>query len=123
MEITEDNVTHGHTITSYGAGYLAVNETIWRQSLIISPEKLDTDWPASTPADLTLQNLQYLEDWQPEVVIIGTGEKQVFPEPEVTAFFLSRGIGCEVMDSAAACRTYTILLSENRKVVAALLLP
>lgn len=123
MKITEDKNSVGHTITGYGEGFISVNEVIYRQGLIISPGKLVTDWAASKPEDLTLKNLQQLKDWQPEIVILGTGKKQIFPEPEVTFWFLNQGMGFEVMDSAAACRTYSILMSENRTVVAALLPP
>ena len=123
MKITEDNNSGGLIITGYGEGFISVNEVTYQQSLIITPGKLVTNWTASEPEDLTLKNLQQLKNWQPEIVIIGTGKKQIFPESEVMFWFLSQGMGFEVMDSAAACRTYSILISENRTVVAALLLP
>lgn len=123
MKITEDKNSGGHIITGYGKGFISVNEVTYQQSLIITPEKLVTDWAASNPKDLTLKNLLQLKNWQPEIVIIGTGEKQIFLESEIMFWFSSQGMGFEVMDSAAACRTYSILMSENRTVVAALLPP
>jgi len=123
MKITEDKNSAGYIITGYGDGFISVNEVIYQQSLIITPEKLVTDWVATAPEDLTLKNLQQLKSWDPEIIIIGTGKKQVFPESEVMFWFSSQGVGYEVMDTAAACRTVSILMSENRTVVAALLPP
>lgn len=123
MKITEDKNSGSHIITGYGEGFISVNEVTYQQSLIIMPEELVTDWAVSEPEELTLKNLQRLKSWQPEIVIIGTGKKQIFPEAEVMFWFLSQGMGYEVMNSAAACRTYSILMSENRTVVAALLPP
>ena len=59
---------------------------------------------------------------EPEIVVLGSGTRQRFPELQLLAALLSRGIGCEVMDTGAACRTYNVLASEDRRVVAALLL-
>ena len=123
MKITEDKSSGGQIITGYGEDFIAVNEISYQQSLIVSPQHLSTDWPASQPADLTLANLQPLITLEPELILLGTGAKQIFPAAEVTAWFLSQKIGCEVMDTSAACRTYNILVSEGRKVIAALLLP
>jgi uncharacterized protein len=58
---------------------------------------------------------------QPEVVLIGTGQRQVFPAPAFGAQFLRAGIGFEVMDTGAACRTFNVLVSEQRLVVALLI--
>jgi len=59
---------------------------------------------------------------QPEIVVLGSGPRQRFPEPRLLAAIMTRGIGCEVMDTGAACRTYNVLVSEGRRAVAALLL-
>ena len=61
-------------------------------------------------------------DLGPEILVLGTGERQVFPEPQVIVALAARGIGLEVMDNGAACRTYNILLAEGRKVALALIM-
>jgi len=123
MKITEDKDSGGHIITGYGKGFISVNETRYHQSLIITAKKLVTDWQVKEAKEITLENLRQIESWQPEVVLIGTGKAQIFPEAELMFQFLNQGIGYEVMDSAAACRTYNILMGDGRNVAAALLLP
>ena len=74
----------------------------------------------SVPADLTAPLLALLDRLEtPQFLLVGTGRKQVFPEPSVQAAFLARHIGLEVMDTGAACRTYNVLLAEQRPVTAA----
>ena len=86
------------------------------------PDRLITDWTPVNTDDLTADHFEELIEFEPEVVILGTGEHLHFPHPSVTAELLTQGIGVEVMDTSAACRTYNVLLSEGRQVVAALLL-
>jgi uncharacterized protein len=100
-----------------------VNERVLERSFALSPEQLLEDWPApATPAALEPAHLEPLLALQPELLVLGTGERQVFPPPAVLAACLTRGIGIEVMDNAAAARTYNVLAGEGRRVVAALLL-
>lgn len=89
---------------------------------LIAPEQVVTDWPARDPENLDLSDLEPIFALQPEVVILGTGIKQRFPPAIIIAAFLSQSIGLEVMDLGAACRTFNVLLSEDRRVVAALFL-
>jgi len=123
MQITEEKTSGLHVITGYGEGYISISEKTYHQSLIISPGELITDWDMSNPADLSYDSLAAIESWKPEIILLGTGPQQVFPESDIMFRFLQQGIGCEIMDSAAACRTYNILVSESRNVVAALLMP
>ena len=123
MQITEEKTTGLNVITSYGEGYISVSEKPYRHSLIISPNQLITDWKITEPAQLSYDSLIVIENWEPDIVLLGTGPHQIFPESDLMFRFLQQGIGCEIMDSAAACRTYNILMSESRKVVAALLTP
>ena len=58
----------------------------------------------------------------PEIVLLGTGDRQRFPRPKLTRALLARGVGVEVMDTSAACRTYNIIMMEDRRVAAALLM-
>jgi uncharacterized protein len=87
---------------------------------LISPTELISDWRPQLLDELTLEDLEPLLALAPEIVILGAGVKQRFPPMEWMAALMSRGIGCDVMDTGAACRTYNVLVSEGRKVVAAI---
>ena len=123
MQITEEQNSGRYVITGYGKGFIIVNEVSYQQNLIISPQEIITDWIIESPEDISFSQIQVIENWNPEIVLIGTGGKQVFPDGDLMYQFMKQGIGCEIMDSAAACRTYNILLAESRNVVAAILTP
>ena len=108
-------------ITSCGAGFVAVNGRRYERSLVVSAERIDADWPVAELAALGPQHLEPLVDARPEVVLLGTGTRLQFPRPEVLRPLVEAGIGYEVMDTGAACRTYSILVGEGRRVVAALI--
>jgi uncharacterized protein len=109
-------------IRAYTEGQVTVAGQVYRRSLILSPKRLIEDWRPRQPGDLTEQDLQPLHELGPEIVLLGTGASLNFPPARITASLLAAGIGVEVMDTPAACRTYNILLSEGRAVAAALML-
>lgn len=108
-------------ITGYGAGWVEVNTQRFNKSLIILPDRLITDWQLPDFEQLTEQHFQQMADLAPEVVLLGTGEKIRFPSPRLYAMLTNANIGLECMDTAAACRTYNILMAEGRSVAAALI--
>ena len=99
-----------------------VNERTLHRSFVIAPDHLDEDWPVTDATTLQPAQLEPLLARQPELVLLGTGARQVFPPPAVLAACLGRGIGIEVMDNAAAARTYSVLAGEGRRVVAGFIL-
>lgn len=99
-----------------------VNERWLTRSFLLSPSQLVEDWPVHSAASLNAEHLAPLLALNPELVLLGTGEKQVFPPAVVLAACLTRGIGIEVMNNPAAARTFNVLASEGRKVVAGFLL-
>jgi len=107
--------------SGYGPGYVAVNNVRYEHSVIVTPEAV-TNWPAGGVDSLTPADFGSIADQNPEIVIFGTGRRQRFPRPELTRALAAAGVGLEVMDSGAACRTYNILASEGRKVVAVIVL-
>ncbi len=132
-----------NTIISYGDGYIEINAVIYRHAVCFSPEGEVAAWPVSSIQDITPARVRelarladasrdpmaFLEDRPParspdtpEVVLIGTGGRQHFLPPEHARPLLMQGVGLEVMSTAAAARTYNILMSEGRRVVAALLM-
>ena len=108
-------------ITSYGAGYFAIGERIVRHGIIISADGTVTPWTPVVPDDLDEEHLRQIVAHDPEVVLLGTGVRQAFPAPELLLPFVEAGLGVEVMDTAAACRTFNVLAAESREVVAGLL--
>jgi len=111
-----------NTFTGYGAGFVMINGTRHDASLIVLPEALVTDWGATTFESLALPHMERLAQLDAEVVLLGTGARFAMPAIPLMQAVRGRGIGLEVMDTQAACRTYNILLAEDRKVAAAILL-
>jgi uncharacterized protein len=109
-----------NTITGYGEGYVMVNGERRSSSVVVLPDRLE-EWPAKTFDQLSADDFQFLKTLGAEIVLLGTGARQRFPHPRLTGALAQAGIGLEVMDLQAACRTYNILVAEERKVAAALL--
>jgi uncharacterized protein len=92
-------------------------------SLIVSPRDLILDWPPRCLDDLDAECLQAVVELAPVIALLGTGATQHFPDPALLAPLMEKGMGIEVMATAAACRTYNILAAEGRSVAAMLLIP
>lgn len=122
MKLSQDNIDERLVIRAYGPGEVAVGHSIHRHSLLVTPDGVVPDWGPETVAQITPQHLLAILDYRPELLILGTGAKQDFPSPKLFAALMEQRVGYEVMNTPAACRTYNILLSEGRRVVAALLL-
>ena len=99
-----------------------VNERVLTSSFVLAPDRLVESWPVTDSRALTPEDLEWLLRLEPEVVLLGTGHGQVFPPAAFMAAALSRGIGIEVMTNAAAARTFNVLASEGRRVVAGFIL-
>ena len=110
------NLIRSHTENS-----VTVGETVYTASLIISPGSLNDAWGPVSIESLTASDIDALLRFEPELVLIGTGVKQVFPEMEILKPMIENQIGYEIMNTAAACRTYNILVAEGRSVVAGLI--
>ena len=117
-EHTDDAV---HVIAGYGTGFVQIRGAEYRSSLLLAGDRVESDWPCLSVDLLEPALLDRIIALAPEVVLIGSGERLRFPRRETLDYFRSRGIGVEVMDTAAACRTYNLLVLEGRKVVAALI--
>ena len=123
MPLTEDIVTSRHRLTSYSDDTVSINEAIYRDSLVLTADFLLCPWPVGDISGLDAASLEPVFDSAPSVVLLGTGTKQRFPGAEIFGLFGERGIGLEVMDNGALCRTFNILVAEDRAVTAAILLP
>jgi uncharacterized protein len=109
-----------NTITSYGEDYVLVNGQRRDSSVIITADQV-LAWEADAFDRLKSEDFERLANLGVEIVLLGTGPRQRFPHPRLTAPLAAAGIGVEVMDLRAACRIYNILVAEERKVAAALL--
>lgn len=123
MQLSHERPDYAWVLRGADGQRARVNDRILDRSFALAPERLLEDWPAP-PASAALEpaHLDPLLALQPELVVLGTGSRQVFPPAAVLAACLTRGIGIEVMDNAAAARTYNVLAGEGRRVVVALLL-
>lgn len=107
--------------TAYGDDYVAVNHEKHLKNLILLPESIIHEWSTATIETLTQADMQKLLELGTEIILLGTGKRLRFPPGPLLRPFAPAGIGLEVMDLQAACRTYNILAAEGRKVAAALL--
>lgn len=122
MHFARQDCNHALLIQAFDDGRITVADRVYTRSLILSPERLLDDWCPQHFDELETSDFDSLETFTPEIVLLGTGPSHRFPHPSLTANLMQAGIGVEVMGTAAACRTFNILLSEGRRVVAALLL-
>ena len=122
MKFTLESSSRVNLVRAYSRTELLIGEERVLSSCIVSADRLITDWPPPRYEALDLQHLREIFALQPEVVLLGTGERQRFPPADVRSAFGERGVGLEVMDLGAACRTYNILVQEERHAVAALFL-
>ena len=112
----------GHYIRSFEPGRLRLGDRDLTANAIIAPDRVIEDWQPLDPPAITLEDLAPALALEPEVIIIGTGLTQRFVSTTVAAAVMRGGVGLECMATEAACRTYNILMAEDRRVVAVLLL-
>ena len=110
-----------NVFTAYGADFVAVNGERRTASVVVLPDRV-LDWPVASFESLGAAHFAQLAALGAELVLLGTGARLRFPAPALTAPLAAAGIGLEVMDVQAACRTYNILAAEERKVAAALVI-
>ena len=114
--------TEANAILACTSEEVRLRDRVIRGSVIVTRDAVLDGWQPPAPEALTLQDFEDLLTLEPEVVLLGTGSRQHIPPPALYAAFASRGIGLEVMDNRAACRTYNVLLGEFRDVAVALML-
>lgn len=110
------------TVTGYEDAWVEINAQRYARSLLVLPEVAPADWPVASFDTLDAADFGQVEATQPDVVILGTGNRQRFVHPSLVASLTARRVGVECMDNQAACRTYNILMAEGRKVALALIL-
>ncbi len=109
-------------IRAYEAGSIRVNENLITRSCVITPSAVDSGWRPERFEDLRPEDFTPLVEDRPEVILLGTGGETRIPPQEILAAVLGQGVGLEFMDTCAACRTFNVLVGEERSVMAALLM-
>ena len=113
--------TEGRNVfTAYGDDYVSVNATPYSGNLVVLPDRLITDWTQATFDTLGIADFDFLAALEAEVLLLGTGNRLRFPRPELTQPLMRSRKGLEIMNIAAACRTYNVLIGEGRRVAACL---
>ena len=120
MKLHQAAASTANIFSGYGDDYVLINGERRDRSVIVLPDRV-LDWNVAGFDALRPEDFQFIEKLNAGIVLLGTGRRQRFPHPRLTAPLAKAGIGVEVMDLQAACRTYNILVAEERKVAAALL--
>lgn len=123
MQLFQENPDFAYVLRGAGPEGVRVNQQLLTASFVLSPNQLVEGWRPGSVETLAPEDMDAVLALNPAVVLLGTGPRQRFPAPAVMAALLTRGIGMEVMDSAAAARTFNVLATEGRAVVAAFLVP
>ena len=122
LKLHLSSVTAQKVFTAHGAGYVTVSGQRFEHPVVVTSEQIFTDWQPQGFDALDEAHFTYFLDLRPDVLLLGTGVQQQFPHPRLYQALIAAGIGVEFMNTPAACRTYNILLGEDRKVVAGILL-
>jgi len=120
MLISRDPLA-ANTVRAWGPGEIRVRDQLIRNNVILSADRIIHPWAARDAATLTPAQLEPALELDPEIVLLGSGASIVFPDAALHGAVMARGVGLEVMDTPAACRTFNILLAEQRRVAAALI--
>jgi uncharacterized protein len=122
MKLSLDLPARTHVIRAYAPGEIRVGEVVYHASLIVTAASLIEDWRPTSMADLQPADFEPILALRPEVLLVGSGARQQFPDRAILASLYAARIGFEIMDTGAACRTYNVLVAEGREVAAALIL-
>jgi uncharacterized protein len=108
-------------IRAYEPGRILVADRWLPGHLIVAPDRIIENWPVAAAADVTLAHLTPALALQPQIVLLGTGPALEWPDADLMTELAAQSIGLEIMSTPAACRTFNVLVHEQRRVVAALL--
>jgi uncharacterized protein len=117
-----DDNTAKYSIQAFKPGTFQINEQLYHRSIIISAEQLIDNWQPQHIDELTAEHLSLVIPLKPTILLIGTGRGLQFPPIEIYGELINKGMGVEIMGTAAACRTFNVLTAEQRNVVAALII-
>jgi uncharacterized protein len=122
MKISLEQPAAINMVRAYGPGALRIGDRSFTRSLIVTATTIIEDWRPLRIEDLQATDLEPLLQLRPEVLLVGSGARQKFPDRATLAALYAARLGFEIMDTGAACRTYNVLAAEGRNVAAALIL-
>ncbi len=122
MKFTEHRDSHILTVKQYSPGVVRINALEITKSCFLNQKNLIENWLCDDIKHISTELIDQMLTLNPDVIILGTGEQQAFPSAKFFAYCAEKGIGLEVMDNSAACRTYNVLTTEEREVVLALIM-
>ena len=122
MKLHLTNSDGNYLITGYDQGWVEINRQRYNHNLVLLPNQIIENWDALSFDKIKAEHFEDIATLNPEVVLLGTGKTHQFLHPKVSTLFSQKGISLEFMTTAAACRTYNILMSEGRNVAVALIL-
>lgn len=122
MQLTRDS-SAVHFIRAWEPGRLRVADRWLTGNVIVSSEQILEGWTAIEPHRLTIDELEAALALEPTIIVLGTGTEHLLPDVDLMAEVAKRSVGLEIMSTPAACRTFNVLLQEQRRVVAALFNP
>lgn len=111
-----------NVVRAYAAGEIRVGERIVRSNCLLAAHTLIEPWGPQSAQELAAEHLTSVFELEPQLVLLSTGSVHIIPSASVRSTFASRGVGLEAMTLGAACRTYNVLVQEERRVVAMLFL-
>ncbi len=123
MKLHPTTTQQYQTVTGYEVDWVEINAIRYDHSLIVMPEQPPIAWPVADFDALQASDFAAIEALAPDLLVLGTGQKQRFASPRLLTGLLGKRIGVECMDNQAACRTYNILMAEGRRVALAVILP
>ena len=121
MILTHEKSENDHYISRCTDHEIEINHQVFTQSIIVTPDQILTDWPPRSATELTTNNIKQLIALKPDVLLIGTGLSLEFPIFSLLSEIMKHHVGYEIMTTSAACRTFNLLLTEQRRVIAALM--
>jgi len=122
MEIARET-PQANVVRAWEPGRMRVGETWFEGHLIVSADRVITDWQIASPAEVAVAHLEAAIGLDPEIILLGTGPDVLLPDVGLMRALAAESIGLEIMTTPAACRTFNVLVSEHRRVVAALFNP
>jgi uncharacterized protein len=112
----------GNVVTGFGRGWIRIGAAEYRENFLLDPSEIVPGWGREGFDALVPEDFARMLAMSPEIALLGTGTRQRFPHPRLYRALTEAGIGLEVMDTGAACRTYNIIAGEGRRVAAGLII-
>lgn len=121
IELDSENPV-SNKIISYSDDSFTLKHKVIKSNIVVSSDHLIENWPIASYKTLALQHIDSIIEWQPEIILLGTGKESGFQNHELLSYLAAKNIGLEIMNTGAACRSYNLLIDEGRNVVACLFL-